>query len=166
PDEYISQRGTDILDACRRVVDILDGRARTPLKLEVPSILAGECIYPSDIITAGRGMVLGLASAAGSIQSHAAIIARTMGIPAVVHLGDQFLREGELRPSILDADNGRLIMDPGKVQIQEAQRRIVSAAMHKKRLSMLSDKPCVTLDGTSIGLWANCSTPEDIQLAV
>lgn len=166
PDEYISQRSTDILDACRRVVDILDGRARVPIKLEVPSILAGDCIYPSDIIAVGKGMILGLASAAGSIQSHAAIIARTMGIPAVVHLGDQFLRECERRPGILDADNGRLVLDPGKVQIQEAQRRIVSAAMLKKRLSLLSDKPCVTLDGTPMGLWANCSTPEDITLAV
>ncbi len=166
PDEYISQRGTDILDACRRVVDILDGKERTPAELKIPSILAGECIYPSDIIAAGKGMVLGLASAAGSIQSHAAIIARTMGIPTVVHLGDQFLREGVLKHVILDADNGRLVVDPGKVQIQAAQRRIVSAAMLKKRLAVLSDKPCVTVDGTHIGLWANCSTAEDIALAI
>lgn len=166
PDEYISQRGTDVLDACRRVVDILDGRPRTPVRPDTPSILVGECIYPSDIITVGRGMILGLAAAEGSVQSHAAIIARTMGLPAVVHLGSQFLNDGPVRQGILDADNGCLIVDPDRQNIQQAQRRIVSSAMLKKRLAALSDRPCVTQDGTVMGLWANCSNPEDIELAM
>lgn len=165
-DEYISQRYTDVLDACRRVVDILDGRPRTPVRPETPSILVGECIYPSDIISVGRGMILGLASAEGSVQSHAAIIARTMGIPAVVHLGPDFLNEGTARQGILDADNGNLVVEPDRKTIQQAQRRIVSGAMLKKRLALLADKPCVSKDGTQVKLWANCSTPEDVELGI
>ena len=165
-DDYISQRDTDVLDACRRVVDILDGRPRTPVRPETPSILVGERIYPSDIISVGRGMILGLAMAEGSVQSHAAIIARSMGIPAVVHLGDDFLNESSIRQGILDADNGQLVVEPDRQTIQQAQRRIVSGAMLKKRLVSLADKPCITKDGTRIKLWANCSTPEDVELGM
>ena len=165
-DEYISQRSTDVLDACRRVVDILDGRPRTPIRPSVPSILVGECIYPSDIISLGRGMILGIATAEGSVQSHSAIIARTMGIPALVHLGADFLNEGPIQQGVLDADNGYLVADPDEETLAEAQNRMVSAEMLKKRLEVLADKPCITKDGTEIGLWANCSTPEDIELAV
>lgn len=165
-DEYISQRSADVLDACRRVVNILDGRPRTPVLLEKPSILAGERIYPSDIVSVGRGMILGIAAAEGSEQSHAAIIARTMGIPAVARLGHEFLNDGPTLRGILDADNGRLVVDPDQETVRAAQRRIVSGAMLKKRMYAMKDQPCVTKDGTAIALWANCSSPEDIELAM
>lgn len=165
-DEYISQRSADVLDACRRVVNILDGRPRTPVQLEMPSILAGERIFPSDIVSVGRGMILGIAAAEGSVQSHAAIIARTMGIPAVAQLGHEFLNEAPLTRGILDADNGRLVVDPDQDAVRAAQRRIVSSGILKKRMGVLKGQPCVTLDGTILSLRANCSSPEDIETAM
>ncbi|WP_418972075.1 phosphoenolpyruvate--protein phosphotransferase [Allofournierella sp.] len=165
-DEYISQRSADVLDACRRVVNILDGRPRTPVQLEMPSILAGERIFPSDIVSVGRGMILGIAAAEGSVQSHAAIIARTMGIPAVAQLGPAFLNEAPLTRGILDADNGRLVVDPDREAVRAAQRRIVSGGILKKRMGVLKSQPCVTLDGTILSLRANCSCPEDIEIAM
>ncbi|WP_418668057.1 phosphoenolpyruvate--protein phosphotransferase [Allofournierella sp.] len=165
-DEYIRQRSADVLDACRRVVNILDGRPRTPVQLEMPSILAGERIFPSDIVSVGRGMILGIAAAEGSVQSHAAIIARTMGIPAVAQLGPAFLNEAPLTRGILDADNGRLVVDPDREAVRAAQRRIVSGGILKKRMSVLRSQPCVTLDGTILSLRANCSCPEDIEIAM
>ena len=165
-DEYIRQRSADVLDACRRVVNILDGRPRTPVQLEMPSILAGERIFPSDIVSVGRGMILGIAAAEGSVQSHAAIIARTMGIPAVAQLGPAFLNEAPLTRGILDADNGRLVVDPDREAERAAQRRIVSGGILKKRMGVLKSQPCVTLDGTILSLRANCSCPEDIEIAM
>ena len=165
-DEYIRQRSADVLDACRRVVNILDGRPRTPVQLEMPSILAGERIFPSDIVSVGRGMILGIAAAEGSVQSHAAIIARTMGIPAVAQLGPAFLNEAPLTRGILDADNGRLVVDPDREAVRAAQRRIVSSGILKKRMGVLKNQPCVTLDGTLLSLRANCSCPEDIEIAM
>ncbi len=165
-DEYIRQRSADVLDACRRVVNILDGRPRTPVQLEMPSILAGERIFPSDIVSVGRGMILGIAAAEGSVQSHAAIIARTMGIPAVAQLGPAFLNEAPLTRGILDADNGRLVVDPDREAVRAAQRRIVSGGILKKRMGVLKNQPCVTLDGTILSLRANCSCPEDIEIAM
>ena len=165
-DDYIRQRAVDVLDACRRVVNILDGRPRTPLRLETPSILVSEYIYPSDIVSIGRGMLLGVACAEGSAQSHASIIARTMGIPAVVQLGAGFLGQNCAAGAVLDADNGRLILEPDEAVRKDAQRRIVGASILKKRLAALGAGPCRTKDGTHVALMASCSGPEDVELAM
>lgn len=166
-DDYIRQRAMDVLDACRRVVNILDGRPRTPLRLETPSILVSEYIYPSDIVSIGRGMLLGVACAEGSEQSHASIIARTMGIPAVVQLGAGFLNQNCAAGAVLDADNGRLILEPDEAVRKDAQRRIVGASILKKRLAALGAAgPCRTRDGARVALMASCSGPEDVELAM
>ena len=166
-DDYIRQRAMDVLDACRRVVNILDGRPRTPLRLETPSILVSEYIYPSDIVSIGRGMLLGMACAEGSEQSHASIIARTMGIPAVVQLGAGFLNQNCAAGAVLDADNGRLILEPDEAVRKDAQRRIVGASILKKRLAALGAAgPCRTKDGAHVALMASCSGPEDVELAM
>ena len=166
-DDYIRQRAMDVLDACRRVVNILDGRPRTPLRLETPSILVSEYIYPSDIVSIGRGMLLGVACAEGSEQSHASIIARTMGIPAVVQLGAGFLSQNCAAGAVLDADNGRLILEPDEAVRKDAQRRIVGAFILKKRLAALGAAgPCRTRDGAHVALMASCSGPEDVELAM
>lgn len=166
-DDYIRQRAMDVLDACRRVVNILDGRPRTPLRLETPSILVSEYIYPSDIVSIGRGMLLGVACAEGSEQSHASIIARTMGIPAVVQLGAGFLSQNCAAGAVLDADNGRLILEPDEAVRKDAQRRIVGASILKKRLAALGAAgPCRTRDGAHVALMASCSGPEDVELAM
>ena len=166
-DDYIRQRAMDVLDACRRVVNILDGRPRTPLRLETPSILVSEYIYPSDIVSIGRGMLLGVACAEGSEQSHASIIARTMGIPAVVQLGAGFLSQNCAAGAVLDADKGRLILEPDEAVRKDAQRRIVGASILKKRLAALGAAgPCRTKDGAHVALMASCSGPEDVELAM
>ena len=166
-DDYIRQRAMDVLDACRRVVNILDGRPRTPLRLETPSILVSEYIYPSDIVSIGRGMLLGVACAEGSEQSHASIIARTMGIPAVVQLGAGFLSQNCAAGAVLDADTGHLILEPDEAVRKDARRRIVGASILKKRLAALGAAgPCRTKDGAHVALMASCSGPEDVELAM
>ena len=166
-DDYIRQRAMDVLDACRRVVNILDGRPRTPLRLETPSILVSEYIYPSDIVSIGRGMLLGVACAEGSEQSHASIIARTMGIPAVVQLGAGFLSQNCAAGAVLDADKGHLTLEPDEDVRKDAQRRIVGASILKKRLAALGAAgPCRTRDGAHVALMASCSGPEDVELAM
>ena len=92
-DEYISQRSADVLDACQRVSAILDGNPRgTPILTE-PSILVADSLYPSDIVGMDRTLRLGLATAAGGSRSPAAVIARTMGLPAVIQLGRDVLAD-------------------------------------------------------------------------
>ena len=80
-DPYMRERACDILDACRRVVKVLDGQPHETLRLTGPAILVAEELYPTDIVTLDRSLVLGFITSAGSPNAHAAIIARTMGHP-------------------------------------------------------------------------------------
>ena len=87
-DDYLRERSVDVCDACRRVVDILDGRAHMPVQIKTPSILVSDLFYPSDLFALDRSMVLGLVSEKDSVTSHAAIMARSMGIPALCRVGE------------------------------------------------------------------------------
>lgn len=111
-DDYIKERSVDVCDACRRVVDILDGRSRRPLQLDQPSILAADLFYPSDLFSLDRSMILGLISERDSVTSHAAIMARGMGIPALCQLGEGVSKSAEGHTVVLDAERGSLIMTP------------------------------------------------------
>ncbi len=166
PDEYLRQRGADVLDVCSRVVEILDGKPRQKLELDQPMILAAESILPSDIISIDRGMVLGIATSKGSAQSHAAIVARTMGIPALIQLGEEFLIHCDGHQAVLDAREGRLILDPDEALQQEVDHKWQALAKKKARLAGLLNTPCVTRDGTRVSLQGNCSEPGGIEQAV
>lgn len=165
-DDYIRLRSTDVLDACHRVVDILDGRPRDRLHVTKPCILVAEQVMPSDILSLGRGMILGIATSGGSVQSHAAIIARTMGIPAVVGLGRDFLANSKGCQILLDADEGMVKLDPDEESCRQARIRVEEIQQENARLQGLLDVPCLTRDGTQINLLANCSGPEDIAASI
>ena len=163
-DEYISQRSADVLDACQRVSAILDGNPRgTPILTE-PSILVADSLYPSDIVGVDRNLLLGLATAAGSSQSHAAIIARTMGLPAVIQLGRDVLADCSGSMAALDADNGRLILNPDPQLLNQLEER------HRCTVNLVSGdlllRPCRTADGTRVYIMANCTAPDDIEAAM
>ena len=88
---YMQLRSADILDAARRVVNVLTNRPRVWLALDHPVILAAEMLMPSDLFSVPAGMILGIITSEGNKQSHAAIIARAMHIPCVVQVGREFL---------------------------------------------------------------------------
>ena len=88
---YMQLRSVDILDASRRVINIITNRPRMWLALDHPVILAAERLMPTDLFSVPSGMILGIITAEGSGQSHAAIIARAMNIPGIVQVGRDFL---------------------------------------------------------------------------
>ena len=166
PSEYMQARKADVLDACRRVVDILDGRSREKLVLTEPAILLSEDFYPSDIVGIGRGMILGLAASGGSPHSHAAIIARSFGIPMLVGLGASVLRSTDGAHAVLDAQNGFLALNPGKKFLIEAHQRM--EALNARRQSSRTAQPriCRTRDGTVIELCASAMDTATVADAV
>ena len=109
---YMQLRSVDILDATRRVINILNNRPRVWLALDHPVILAADRLMPTDLFSVPSGMILGVITAEGSGQSHAAIIARAMNIPGIVQVGKDFLDDCDGRTVILDANNGNCILDP------------------------------------------------------
>lgn len=103
---YMQLRSVDILDASRRVINIITNRPRMWLALDHPVILAAERLMPTDLFSVPSGMILGIITAEGSGQSHAAIIARAMNIPGIVQVGRDFLDDCDGRTVILDATGG------------------------------------------------------------
>lgn len=164
-DAYIRERSVDVRDACRRVVDILDGRPRLKLDLTRPAILAAGLFYPSDILSVDRGMILGLISDTDSMTSHAAILARSLGIPALVQLGAGAAEQAAGHEVVLNAESGELVLDPGPVQIAQANHKMAQIRRRSETPSPLASKPCFTKDGTAFQLWANCNGAESIEIA-
>ncbi|WP_294497933.1 putative PEP-binding protein [uncultured Gemmiger sp.] len=164
--DYIRQRSVDVRDACRRVVDILDGRPRQQVQLTQPSILAADLFFPSDIFAIDRSMILGLAADADSDTSHAAIMARTMGIPAVFRLGKGVTAELTGHEVLLDGLSCTVIPDPTPDEIVAANHRLALFERRNNKKHALAGKPCFTRDGTRVTLLASASTPEDIENAM
>ncbi len=164
--EYMQLRAVDVLDVCQRVVDILDGHTRQKLTLSHPVILAAESLMPSDLFGAPDGMILGIAASHGSTQSHAAIIARALGLPSVIQLGDAFLEDCDGKIAALDAGKGTLLLTPDADTRQEYMKRIYENQRHDSSFAALRAQPCITKDGASFTLMANCFFPEDIAFSM
>lgn len=165
-DSYLSERAADVLDACRRVVDILDGGAHELPVLQQPCIVATEELYPSDLIALDRTKILGFITSAGAVSAHVAILARTMGIPAVVQAGDMFLETCDGKVGALDGEQGALYLVPDEVTKARFSQKRHMHRRHLQALEALRALPCETLDGTAITLLANCTGVQEVEEAV
>ena len=162
----MQKRSVDILDANRRVINILTNRPRVWLALDHPVILAADRLMPTDLFSVPSGMILGVITAEGSGQSHAAIIARAMNIPGIVQVGKDFLDDCDGRTVILDATNGNCILDPDAVARQQAEASICQLQREDAEMKQLHSLPDETRDGEPFELLANCFGPEDIDTAM
>ena len=163
---YMQLRSVDILDATRRVINILTNRPRVWLALDHPVILAADRLMPTDLFSVPSGMILGVITAEGSGQSHAAIIARAMNIPGIVQVGKDFLDDCDGRTVILDATNGNCILDPDAAARQQAEASICQLQREDAEMKQLHSLPDETRDGEPFELLANCFGPEDIDTAM
>ena len=163
---YMQLRSADILDAARRVVNVLTNRPRVWLALDHPVILAAERLMPTDLFSVPSGMILGIITAEGSGQSHAAIIARAMNIPGIVQVGRDFLDDCDGRTVILDATGGQCTLDPDAAARQQAETRICELQRENEEMGQLHALPSRTKDGQPFELLANCFGPEDIDTAM
>ena len=163
---YMQLRSADILDAARRVVNVLTNRPRVWLALDHPVILAAEMLMPSDLFSVPAGMILGIITSEGNKQSHAAIIARAMHIPCVVQVGQAFLNDCDGRTVVLDANNGECILDPDANTRQQAVSRICELQWESEEAARISALPNRTKDDVPFELLANCYGQEDIESAL
>jgi len=165
-DPYLRERALDIQDVMRRVIRNLQGKApKSFLALAEPHILVAHTITPSDTATMNREYVLGLATDLGSRTSHTSIMARSLGIPAVVALHDatEKLETGQL--ILLDGYSGLLILDPTPETLWhygELEQRKVQVA---QQLTRLRETKSTTRDGRHIVLSANIELPDDVEAA-
>ena len=166
-DEYLSERTSDIRDVLGRVVDILDGHSRERFVLTEPSIIVADEILPSDLAAIDRQYALGFITVAGSYQSHANIIARTMGIPSVCHMDSEILNPlNNGRTVCLDGYSGEIYVSPNEGTIALFKHRIKQERRAKLSMMSLKEKEIVMPDGENVEIWANCDDPKDIIQAI
>jgi phosphotransferase system enzyme I (PtsI) len=163
-DPYLRERALDIQDVTKRVIHNLQGKVpRTFLALTEPHILASHNLTPSDTASINRANVLGVVTDLGSRTSHAAILARSLGIPAIVGLHDITAKLETGQEVLLDGNDGCLIVDPTPetlvcyVDVESRRAKVVA------QLKELRETTSTTRDGRHIVLSANIELPEDVD---
>ncbi len=163
PDPYLRERTADIEDVCERVLNSFDSvHARKNIRPDDRHILIAYDLNPSDTATMDRSLVLGFATEMGSVNSHTAIIARSLGIPAVVGLEEAVIDITALTHAILDGYTGKLILHPTEATLNTY--RMIEQKKMKARtaLDSLRDAESVTRDGRAITLSANIGLLEEL----
>jgi phosphotransferase system enzyme I (PtsI) len=165
-DPYLRERALDIQDVTRRVVRNLQGKApKDFLGLTHPHILLAHNITPSDTATMNRQYVLGLATDLGSRTSHTAIMARSLGIAAVVGLHDASEKLESGREVLLDGYNGLLILDPTPETLWHYGELEHKRSLVTQQLTGLRETKSTTRDGRHIVLSANIELPDEVEAA-
>jgi phosphotransferase system enzyme I (PtsI) len=154
-DEYLKERANDVHDIARRILRNLRGQGDQILTFTEPRIVVATDLTPSETILLPKDMVLGLATDRGSVTSHASLLARAMGIPAVVGIGrfSEHVRTGDR--ILLDGSRGKVVLNPG-ASTQQAFAKIVARA-HQivDTVDQFRQKPGLTRDGYPVKLMAN-----------
>ena len=166
PDSYMRERASDIRDISNRLISCL-GEQNTDTPLHERCIICANDLTPSETVTLDKESVLGFLCAHGSSSSHSAILARSMGIPAIIGLGDEFLESIEDgTPLLVNGYTGEVITNPSAEQTKEYERLLGEDKAKKELLKNLKGKETVTLDGTKIALYANIGGTNDIAEAL
>ncbi|MDR2193289.1 MAG: phosphoenolpyruvate--protein phosphotransferase [Treponema sp.] len=162
-DEYMKARAVDVYDVSKRVIRILSGVEDDLTRSDEPVILAADDFTPSETAQLDRGKVLALVSRQGSANSHTAIFARTMGIPAIIGFGAFLSGDMSGKQAILDGETGTLYIEPEVEIIQKLEQKKESLRQEKERLEKLRGKPTLTKDGRRMKLYANIGSVGDVE---
>ena len=161
----LRERGRDVIDIGRRVLGHLLGRTEKRVVLSGPGVLIVEELTPSTAAGLDPEMVKGIATATGGPTSHGAILARALGVPAVVGVGEDLLAIPENTSVMVDGDRGLLIVDPG----EEARERFADTALRQaasaEAAQAAAGEPAMTRDGTTIEVAANIGSVEEAERA-
>lgn len=158
-DEYFRARSADIKDISERVVSILSGKEQGR-KFDEPMIVAADDLMPSETVQMDKEKVLAFATRLGSSNSHTAILARTMNIPALT--GIPVMPEWDGRLAIVDGHSGTLILDPDEESLAEMKQRQENDREVRRLLQELKGKENITLDGKKISVYANIGSLADV----
>ena len=163
PDPYLRERTADIEDVCQRVLRNFRHEDVTEYSLHAEHVLVAYDLSPSDTVSMNRRHLLGFATEQGSVNSHTAILARSLGIPAIVGLEGAVLELQTLTPSILDGYTGKLILNPADETLSRYQQFKREKEQLSTDLEAGRDQEAVTTDGYSITLSANIELAEELD---
>ena len=162
-DTYMQARAADVKDVSRRLLDILAGNVAGGIASDEPVVLAADDLAPSETVQLDKSKILGFITAGGSGSSHTAILARTMGIPAIVGVGGALKPEYAGRQVILDGATGNVVIDPDDMTRDKLIKKREEQLRLQRLLETLKGQPNVTKDGKSIRIYCNIGSPEDVH---
>jgi phosphocarrier protein FPr len=158
---YMQARAADVIDAGNRVLRQLTCELRPSLFLKTPAVVVAHDLLPSDVAQLDPKKVLGIVTAVGGSTSHAAILARSLGIPAVVGVGPTVSAVAHGAVIALDGDNGRIWLSPDEAIRKELETRRVHWLERRRQIREEGHKPAVTMDGVAVLVTANIGVPQD-----
>ena len=156
-DSYLKERAADIDDVCQRVLRNFqqDNDTDSSDRPDHKHVLVAYDLTPSDTASIDRNYVQGFATEQGSVNSHTVILARSLGIPAIIGLEGAVIDIKTLADSILDGYTGKLILNPSEETVQEYRKRAEKRKQARKQLETLREENTTTTDGHRITLSAN-----------
>ena len=166
-DDYMRERAADVKDISERVLSILNGGQKGKVVTDEPVIIVADDLAPSETVQLEKNMVLSFVTVHGSVNSHTAILARTMAIPALIGTEELPLDDtvdGKL--AVVDGLNGKIYVEPDAQTLEEMKKRRQAELEKKELLQLLKGKDNVTLDGKKIMLYAHIGNIKDLATVI
>ena len=162
-DDYFRARAADVKDISARLIGILSGAVEGGIDSDVPVVLASDDLAPSETVQLDKSKILGFVTSGGSGSSHTAILARTMGIPAIIGVGDKLKAEYEGREVAIDGGTGAVVIEPDEATRAQMIAKRTELLKRQALLNELKGKPNETKDGQRIRVYCNIGSPEDVH---
>lgn len=161
-DAYMQARADDVRDVARRILNNLAGGAECSIVLREPVILAADALSPSETLLLDKSKLLGILTQGGSSSSHTAILARTLGIPAVCGLGDTLAPALDGCTVIMDGAAGTVTVEPDAAALAAFKAACARQQVQQTQAEAVRGKPDVTPDGRTMNVYCNIGTPDDL----
>ena len=165
-DDYMRGRAADVKDISERVIGILNGSEETGVAADEPVIIVADDLAPSETVQMDKSKVLSFVTVHGSLNSHTAILARTMSIPALVSTNLISTDEIDGKYAVVDGAAGKFYVEPDEETMAELRRKQREFLEQKELLETLKGKENVTLDGQKIMLYANIGNTKDLATVI
>lgn len=162
-DEYMRGRSADVKDISERLINILSGFNASSMVSDEPVIIVAEDLAPSETVQLDKDKILSFVSVKGSVNSHTAILARTMGIPALI--GTPVIPDNDIdgKMGIVDGNSGCLYVDPDNEKLVYYRKKQDEQLKQKELLQLLKGREDITIDGRKIKLYANIGNVKDVM---
>ena len=162
-DAYMQGRAADVKDISERLINILSGFNASSMVSDEPVIIVAEDLAPSETVQLDKDKILSFVSVKGSVNSHTAILARTMGIPALI--GTPVIPDNDIdgKMGIVDGNSGCLYVDPDNEKLGYYRKKQDEQLKQKELLQLLKGREDITIDGRKIKLYANIGNVKDVM---
>lgn len=162
-DDYMRGRAADIRDISERLIGILSGTQQTADMFQEPVVVVAQDLAPSETVQFEKDKLLAIVTREGSANSHTAILARTMDIPALIQTDIELKSEYHGKKVIVDGFTGTVYVDPDAETLKVMEEKLAKCREEKQLLQQLKGKEDVTADGRKIKLYANIGNPKDVE---